>query len=59
MDFGRYLFQNEVYAQPIRYPTVPKDQARIRISVTAWLSRKDIEHSLDVFERAYKKFMKL
>jgi len=59
MDFGKYLFRNGVYSQPIRYPTVPKGQARIRISVTAWLSRKDIEHSLEVFERAYKKFMKL
>ena len=58
MDFGRYLFQNGVHAQPIRYPTVPKDQARIRISVTAWLTRKDIENSLDVFDRAYKRFMK-
>jgi glycine C-acetyltransferase len=59
MDFGRYLFKNGVYAQPIRYPTVPKDQARIRISVTAWLSSRDIENSLDVFDRAYKRFMKL
>jgi len=59
MDFGRYLFKNRVYAQPIRYPTVPKDKARIRLSVTAWLSQNDIENSLDVFERAYKKFMKL
>jgi len=59
MDFGRYLFQNGVYAQPIRYPTVPKDQARIRLSVTAWLSKIDIKNSLDVFEQAYKKFMKL
>ena len=59
MDFGRYLFKSGVYAQPIRYPTVPKDQARLRISVTAWLSRKDIEDSLDVFKRAYKKFIKL
>jgi len=59
MGFGRYLFKNGVYAQPIRYPTVPKDQARIRISVTAWLSSRDIENSLDVFDRAYKRFMKL
>jgi len=58
MDFGRYLFRNGVYAQPIRYPTVPKNTARIRLSVTAWLSQKDIENSLDVFDRAYKKFMK-
>ena len=59
MDFGRYLFKNGVYAQPIRYPTVPKDQARIRISVTAWLSLKNIDDSLEVFEWAYKRFMKL
>ena len=58
MDFGRYLFKNGVHAQPIRYPTVPKDQARIRLSVTAWLSHKDIEKSLGVFDNAYTKFLK-
>ena len=57
MDFGKHLFQNGVYAQPIRYPTVPKDQARIRLSVTAWLSQKDIKNSLEIFDKAYKKFM--
>jgi len=57
MDFGRYLFQNGVHAQPIRYPTVPKDKARIRLSVTAWLSQKDIKNSLEIFDKAYKKFM--
>jgi len=58
MDFGRYLFENGVHAQPIRYPTVPKNKARIRISVTGWLTRKDIEKSLGVFESAYRKFMR-
>jgi len=58
MDFGKFLFKNGVHAQPIRYPTVPKDQARIRLSVTAWLSRKDIEKSLEVFDCANKRFMK-
>ena len=58
MGFGEYLFKNGVYVQPIRYPTVPKNKARLRISVTAWLSRKDIENSLEVFDLAYKKFMK-
>ncbi len=57
MDFGRYLFLNGVHAQPIRYPTVPKNKARIRISVTGWLSRADIEKSLVVFESTYRKFM--
>jgi len=58
MDFGKYLFQNGVHAQPIRYPTVPKNKARIRLSVTSWLSQKDIEDCLKVFDLAYKKFMK-
>ena len=56
MDFGKFLRNNGVFAQPIRYPTVPKNQARIRISVTAWLKHADIEKALVVFEKAYKKF---
>ncbi|TBR22843.1 MAG: pyridoxal phosphate-dependent aminotransferase family protein, partial [Candidatus Nitrosotenuis sp.] len=42
--------------QPIRYPTVPKNSARIRVSVTAWISKKQLEHTLAVFEKAGKKF---
>jgi glycine C-acetyltransferase len=56
MDFGEFLTNNGVFAQPIRYPTVPKNQARLRISVTAWLTSTDIEKSLVIFEKAYKKF---
>jgi len=56
LDFGEYLFEGGVFAQPIRYPTVPKDSARIRVSVTAWISKKQIEHTLSVFEKAGKKF---
>ena len=56
MKFGKFLFDNGIFAQPIRYPTVPKNQARLRISVTAWLSGTDIENSLVIFEKAHKKF---
>ena len=56
MKFGKFLFDNGIFAQPIRYPTVPKNQARLRISVTAWLSGTEIENALAVFEKAYKKF---
>ena len=56
MDFGKFLFNNGIFAQPIRYPTVPKNQARLRISVTAWLQDKDIGKALEVFEKAYMKF---
>lgn len=56
LDFGKYLYKNGIFAQPIRFPTVPKNKARIRISVTAWLSDKHIENTLDVFDSARQKF---
>jgi len=56
MEFGKYLFDKGVFAQPIRYPTVALGSARIRLSVTALLTHEHIERSLDVFESAGKKF---
>jgi len=56
LDFGRYLIKQGIYSQPIRFPTVPKNKARIRISITSWLSKKQIEKSLDVFESAGRRF---
>ena len=56
MNFGEFLFKKGVFVQPIRYPTVPKNKARLRISITAWLSRKDINVTLAIFEQAAKKF---
>jgi len=56
MRFGKFLMDNGIFAQPIRYPTVPKNQARLRISVTSWLTNKDIERSLVIFEKAFRKF---
>ena len=56
MEFGKYLFKNGIFAQPIRYPTVSRNHARIRISITARLTDKHIEKSLSVLENAKKKF---
>lgn len=56
LNFGKYIFDKGIYAQPIRFPTVPKNKARIRLSVTSWPTKKQIEGVLDVFESAGKKF---
>ncbi len=56
LEFSKFIYDNGVFAQPIRYPTVPKNKARLRISVTAWLTKKHIEDALNVFEKAGKKF---
>ena len=56
LEFGDYLFKNGIFAQPIRYPTVPRNYSRIRISITARLTDEHIEKSLSVLENAKKKF---
>ena len=56
MDFSKFLKSKGIFAQAIRYPTVKKDQARIRISITGWLSDKEIEYSIQILEKAKRKF---
>ena len=56
MDFSKFLKSEGIFAQAIRYPTVKKNQARIRISITGWLSEKDIEYSIKILEKAKRKF---
>jgi len=56
INFGRFLFKKGIFVQPIRYPTVPKNKARLRISVTAWLSKNEIDNALIIFDQASNKF---
>ena len=45
-----------IFAQAIRYPTVKKNQARIRVSISDWLSEKEIEIAIQILEKAKRKF---
>lgn len=56
VKMAEFLLTRGVFVQPIRYPTVPKGRARLRVSVTAWLTDADIEESLGAFEAAYGRF---
>jgi len=56
VEFSRFLMINGIFAQAIRYPTVKKNQARIRISISDWLSEKEIELSIQILEKAKRKF---
>ena len=56
VEFSRFLMTNGIFAQAIRYPTVKKNQARIRISISGWLSEKEIELAIQVLEKAKRKF---
>ena len=56
MQFSKHLFDKGFFAQPIRYPTVTLGSARIRISISSWLSEDHILQALNIFEKAGKKF---
>jgi 8-amino-7-oxononanoate synthase len=39
---ARYLMENGIYIPAIRYPTVPKNNARLRITLTANHTSEDV-----------------
>ena len=56
LRFSGDLAAQGVYARAIRYPTVPKNKARIRISVSALLSNQDIQHVLAAIENVSRHY---
>ena len=45
------LFAQGVFAQSIGFPTVARDQARLRTSVAATHTKEDLQYALDMFAR--------
>jgi glycine C-acetyltransferase len=54
MQMSDKLFQTGVFAQGIGFPTVARDQARLRTIVTATHTRDDLAFALDAFARVGK-----
>jgi 8-amino-7-oxononanoate synthase len=50
MDASQKLYERGIFVPAIRYPTVPKGKARLRVTVTAAHSKEDIQQFLGVFE---------
>ena len=48
------LFEKNVFAQAIAFPTVPKGKARIRVMVSASHSREDLDYAVSAFAEAGK-----
>ena len=51
MEFSRKLFAQRIYAQGIRPPTVPEGLSRLRLSVMATHTIKDLKSALVIFKR--------
>ena len=54
LRFSDLLLQNGVFAQAIRYPTVPRNGARIRVSITSMLNGH-IDDAVEAFRRSAAK----
>lgn len=53
-QFSRRLFEENIFATAIAFPTVPKGTARIRVMPSAAHSREDLDFALDVFGKVGK-----
>jgi glycine C-acetyltransferase len=54
-DLSNKLFEEGIFALPIVFPMVARDKARIRIMMNAGLTKKDLDYTLDKFEKLGKK----
>lgn len=53
-DFSRRLFEENIFAQAIGYPTVPRGKARIRVMISAVHTGDDLDFALSKFEKIGK-----
>jgi len=54
-QFSQELFDNNVFAMAIGFPTVPRSKARIRVMISAAHQREDLERGLEAFARVGQK----
>lgn len=59
VEFSAHLLNEGVFAQAIRYPTVRKGKARLRITLSAAHQQEHLDSALEAFERVGKKIGKL
>jgi 7-keto-8-aminopelargonate synthetase-like enzyme len=54
VDFSDRLFKQGIFVSAIRYPTVPENTARLRLTVMATHTEEHMDHVLEQFDRIGK-----
>lgn len=49
-EMSKALLKKGVYVKGLWFPVVPKGEARLRVQISAALTRRDIDHALNAFE---------
>jgi len=55
VEFSKELLNAGVFSQAVRYPTVKKGYARLRVSLTSMHEQEHLDTAIDAFEKAGKK----
>lgn len=59
LEFARKLFDHGILATPVVFPAVPKDEARLRLCITAAQDEDFLQECLDVFQELHNTFPEL
>jgi glycine C-acetyltransferase len=54
-DMSKALLKAGVYVKGLWFPVVPKGEARLRVQISAALTKKDLDHALNAFESVGRK----
>jgi glycine C-acetyltransferase len=54
-QFSRDLFEQDVFAMAIGFPTVPRGKARIRVMISATHQKDDLDYGLEAFAKVGRK----
>ena len=53
-EFSKKLFEEDIFATSIGFPTVPKGKARVRVMLSAAHSTEDLDFAIEKFEKVGK-----